>query len=138
MVAHARRHISQVGGKTNLDAFRAKREAHRIGGVVRNREGHDLNIAHAKAAPGREMFRFRQFRNRALFVAYRPAPGMMRRRGQEDRDVQFCRQPLQAGNMVGVLVRDQDRGDFLGALAKRPQPLESFAARQTGIHQNAR
>ena len=44
---------------------------------------------------------------------------MMGRRGQEDRHVQFCRQPLQAGNMVGVLVRDQDRGDFLGALAKR-------------------
>ena len=138
MVAHARRHVAEIGGKTNFDAFRAKGEAHRIGGVVRNRKGHDLDVAHAKAPAGREMFGFRQLRNRALLVAHRPAPGLMGRRGQEDRHVQFCGQPLQAGNMVGVFVRDQDRGNFLGALAQRPQPLASFAARQPGIHQNAR
>ena len=64
----------------------------------------------------------------------------MRRRGQKDRHIQLGRQPLQAGNMVGVLVRNQDRGNFLGALPsdQRPQPLESFAAGKTGIHQNAR
>jgi hypothetical protein len=37
-----------------------------------------------------------------------------------------------------VLVRDEDGGDFVGALTERLQPLESFAAGQTGIHQNAR
>ena len=43
----------------------------------------------------------------------------MRRRGQEDRHVQLGRQPLQSGNMVGVLVGNQDRGNFLHALAER-------------------
>src|SRR5271166_3605366 len=38
--------------------------------------------------------------------------------------------------MVGVLVGNQNGGDFFGALTERPQPLEGFAARQTGIHQN--
>ncbi len=144
MVAHAGRHVAEVGGKADLDAFGAKGEAHRIGGVVRNGEGHDFDIAYAKAAPGGEMFRFRQLGNRAFFVAHRAAPGMMRRRGQKDRHVQLCRQTLQAGNVVGVLVGNQDRGNFLGALiilitiSERPQPLESFAAGKTGIHQNAR
>ena len=43
---------------------------------------------------------------------------MMRRRGQKDRHIQLGCQPLQAGNMVGVLMRNQDRGNFLGALAR--------------------
>src|SRR5271170_6477226 len=43
-----------------------------------------------------------------------------------------------------MLVCNQDGGDFLGPLiititiSERTQPLESFAAGQTGIHQNAR
>ena len=40
--------------------------------------------------------------------------------------------------MVGVLVRDQDRGNFLGALAKRTQPFKGFTAGNPGINQNAR
>ena len=138
MVAHARRHVAEIGGKTDFDAFGAKGEAHRIGGVVRNGEGHDLDIAHAEAPAGGEVFGLRQLWNRTLLVAHRPAPGLMGRRSQEDRHIQFCGQPLQSGNMVGVFVRDQDRGNFLGALAQRPQPLASFAARQPGIHQNSR
>jgi len=63
---------------------------------------------------------------------------MMGQRGQEDRNVQLYGQPLQAGNMVGVLVRNHDGGDFLGALAQGPQPLESFAAGKASIHQNSR
>ena len=61
----------------------------------------------------------------------------MRGRGQKDRHVQLVRQPLQAGNMVGVLVGNQDRGNFFGPFAERRQPLESLAPRKTGIHQNA-
>src|ERR1039458_8337549 len=39
VVPDARRHITQVGGKADLDSFRAKREAYRIGGIMWNREG---------------------------------------------------------------------------------------------------
>ena len=38
MVAHAGRHVAEVGGNRNLRAFGAESEAHRIGGVVRNGE----------------------------------------------------------------------------------------------------
>src|SRR5208282_5044232 len=115
MVAHARRHVAEVGGETNLDAFRAEGEANRIDGIMRNGKRHDLDVADAKAATGREMFRLRQLRNRAFCVAYGAVPGMMRRRSQKDRDVQLGRQPLQPGNMVGVLVRNQDRGNVIDA-----------------------
>src|SRR5271157_2171396 len=91
MVPNVGWHVPEVGSETDLDAFGAKGEADGIGGVMRNGEGHDLDIADAKAAPGGEMFRLRQFWRGALFVgvAHGAAPGMMGWGGDKDGHVQF-------------------------------------------------
>jgi hypothetical protein len=75
---------------------------------------------------------------------------MMRGRGQKHRYIQLGRQALQAGNVVGVLMGDQNRRDFFHApvttititiiitITEGLQALEGLAAGKTGIHQNAR
>ena len=40
--------------------------------------------------------------------------------------------------MIGMLVRDQDRGNIFDTLAETLQPLERLTAREAGIDQNAR
>ena len=39
--------------------------------------------------------------------------------------------------MIGMLMRDYDGGDLVGALAQCVQALEGFAAGETGVDQNA-
>ncbi len=50
MVFHKFGHVAEIGDHGHLDATRAKREAQRIGGIVRNRKGRDFNIANAERA----------------------------------------------------------------------------------------
>ena len=54
MIAHADRNVSQIGRNPDLDAFRAKRESHRIRRIMRNGERLDRDVAHLKAVPGFE------------------------------------------------------------------------------------
>jgi len=44
------RHIAQIGYHTYADTVRLDAEAHRVGGIVRNRERVNLNVADAKFA----------------------------------------------------------------------------------------
>ena len=55
MEADRIRQIAQIGGDRNLDAFGAERESHRIGGIVRNGEAGDVDIADGESSrrPGK-------------------------------------------------------------------------------------
>ena len=138
MIADANRHITKVGGKTDLDALGAEGKTDGIGGIVRDSKGRDFDVANAKAAASVEMLRLREFGWFAGVISASAIPGMVRTFGQVDGNIQLLCQALESGNMVGVLVRDQDGGNFFGALAKTFQTLKSFAAGEAGIDQNAR
>ena len=45
VIAHAGRHVAEVGADADLDAVAAKREAHGIDRIVRDGEGRDRDIA---------------------------------------------------------------------------------------------
>src|ERR1700686_261221 len=57
MVAHADGHVAEIGGEANLDALGAKGEANGVDRVVGDIEGHDFDIADAKASTGGKVFR---------------------------------------------------------------------------------
>src|SRR5258708_37859844 len=59
-------------------------------------------------------------------------------RSQKVRHVQLGGQPLQARDVVGVFVRDQDGGEILRSLTQRAQALESLATGKTCVDQDAR
>ena len=64
MVTYIGQQPAQIGGDSNLDALRAKRESHGIGRIVRNGEWPDFNIANLKLAD----FFTGDYDNNAAFV----------------------------------------------------------------------
>ena len=63
---------------------------------------------------------------------------MVRGRGDKDRNIQLGREAIKPGNVIAVLVRDDDGTNIFNTLAKRTQALESFAAGEACINQNSR
>src|SRR5580698_1477363 len=158
MVADANWHITEVGSEADLDALGAEGEADGIGSVVGDGERRDFDVADAKAAAGEEMLGLGEIGSFAgvfvfgfvfvyLFVSANSAgkpitdgaiPGVVRAFGEVDGNVEFGGQALESGNMVGMLVRDEDGGNIFGAFAEAAQTLEGLAAGEAGIDQNAR
>src|SRR5271155_2429787 len=62
---------------------------------------------------------------------------MTSRRGDKHREIQFLRQPLQTVYMIGMLVSDEDRGNFFGALPEGLEAFKGLAARESGVDQDA-
>ena len=54
----------------DLDAFRAKRETHRISGIMRNGERFHRDIPDLEAVPGFEAFEFFQLGRLAIRIAH--------------------------------------------------------------------
>ena len=61
----------------------------------------------------------------------------MRSPRHEDWDAQLLRQRCQPVNVIAMLVRDQNRGERMRILSQRLQALESLAAGDAGVHQDA-
>ena len=67
----------------------------------------------------------------------RPRPRPVGWLGNEHRNPQPPRQHRQPGHVVHMLMRNQDRVERLGLLARSSQPPQQFAAAQPCIHQEA-
>src|SRR5437016_14061705 len=70
VIANVRWEVPEIGGDADLDAFRAERESHGIGSIVRDGEGCDGDITNLKAAAGEERFELRDFGLLAGFLAH--------------------------------------------------------------------
>src|SRR5207244_12204233 len=89
VIANVRWEVPEIGGDADLDAFRAERESHGIGSIVRDGEGRDGDITNLKAATGEERFRLWDFRFFAGFLAHRARPGLLRGSVHEAGDAEF-------------------------------------------------
>jgi hypothetical protein len=107
-----------------------KAEAHRIDGVVRNGEAVDLDIADAKRGPGLETIQARR--------VFAPGNGGRGEAGDEDRHIEQARQSHQAADVIGMLVRDQDRVQLFGSSSISGEPGENVALAEAGVDQDAR
>src|SRR5207245_5859413 len=109
VITNVRWEVPEIGGDADLDAFRAERESHGIGSIVRDGEGCDGDITNLKAAAGEERFELRDFGLLAGFLAHRAHPGLVRGSGHEDGDAEFLCQNTETVNVIGMLVRDENR-----------------------------
>src|SRR5579872_3915101 len=89
MIANAERNVSQIRSNSDLDAFRAKREADWIGRIVRDCERLYCNVAHLKAVSRFEALEFFQPWFLALLIAHRARPRLMRCPRHKDRNSQL-------------------------------------------------
>ena len=69
------RHVAEVGDDGHLQAISAKREADRIGGIVRNRERVDINIANREVLAGMNRFDADLLRVRKVRISLRVQAG---------------------------------------------------------------
>jgi hypothetical protein len=121
--------IAQVSGNGDLDAFGFERESDGVGGIVRDGEAIDFDIADSEARSGLE--------EREARDEFAPGDGG---RGQEravDRDVELAGDGGDAGDVIGVLVGDEDGVDGFGIDIDGGETLEGFLAAQSGVDQDS-
>ena len=125
MMADRIRKIAQIGRDRNLDAFGAEGKSHGIGGVMRDGETGDVDIADGEARAGLE-----HFERRHVFAPGNGGGGQARKYTREC--AVFGRWP-EAGDVVGVLVGDENRGERLGVDARGVETLEGFFAGEARV-----
>jgi hypothetical protein len=94
--------IAEVGRNRDLDSFGAEREADRIGRIVRNGEAGDIDVADSETGAG-----LKQFQVRRIFI---PQDGGRGEARNINGDAELAGYGLQTINMIGMFVRDQNRG----------------------------
>ncbi len=131
MVADGIGKIAKVSGDRNLDAFGAKRKAHGIGGVVRDREAGDVDIADGEAGAGLKQFELR----RSIAPVVVPGDGRRGHAGNVNGNAQLAREHLQPGDVIGMLMRDQDRGERVRVVSGGVEAYERFLGGESGVNE---
>ena len=122
--------VAQVRYQAHFDALRAKTEAHRIDGVVRDGKAIDFDIAHAERGARLETIQPRR--------ELAPGNGRRSQASDEDRYIEQPRQSHQAADVIGMLVRDQDGIQLFGVFIDQCQPGQNVAPAQPGVDKDAR
>src|ERR1041385_5024117 len=135
MIANADRNVPEIGGEADLDSLRVEGKADGVGGVVRDGEGHDLDIANVKAAAGRKNLEPGKLRRFSRRVADRAGPSLMRSAGHENWNIEFLGESGQTIDMIAMFMRNDDRRKRVGIFAGRFHAFECLAARDTSIDQ---
>ena len=130
MEADRIRNISQIRCNPDLDSFRPEAEADRIGGIVRDRETVDRDIADRKTRA-----RLKEFQMRRAFF---PIDLRRCKSGDVNRNFIFARQTAQTGDVIRMLVRHKHRIEPLGLLVDQRKTPRQLAQTQPRIDQKAR
>src|SRR4051812_24753059 len=128
MIAHTHRHVTQVGRIANFHTLGSERETHWVGRIVGYGKRFDFDIADLEGATRGKSLPLRKVRDFAAICSRATPPLAIGWIRKEYPNVQFRREPPQSCDMVGVFMRDQDRGQVFGTFAQRAQTLESFPA----------
>ena len=121
--------IAEVGGDGDFDALGAEGEAYGVGCIVGDGEAVDVDIADDEAGAGLEEF------EDGLELA--PGDGGGGEAAAVDGDAELLRDGGEAGDVVGMLVSNNDGGQRFGVDVDGGQALEGFLAAQTGVDEDA-
>lgn len=128
-------HVAEVGADRDLRAVGAKSESDRVGRIVRNREGMNIDVTDGKTLASLNGFDAAQalaegFGQDALKLGH-CGPG----------HIQGCFPDTEnlgeAVAMVGVFVGDQDGVEVADLSSDRGKPREGFAFSEPGINEDA-
>jgi len=136
MVFHQLGKIAEVGDDGDFGAAEAESEADRIGGVVRNREGRDFDIADFEFDSRTDVFHaLGSLRGRVRKHLFDFA---MRGLGEVGGAIPVAGQLGEAVAMIGVLVGDEDGVDVRGAgAAEGLEAANHFLAAESSVHEES-
>ena len=132
---HEFRHVTEICANGHLRAIGAKREANRIDGVMRNREGIHINITDSKALPGLNRLDPAQalpegFRQNTFQLGHRGFRHVQRRFPQTQH-------LWEAVAVVAVLVGDEDCVEMMNFQSDGRQAGKRLAFSEPGVHKDA-
>jgi len=122
--------VAEIGGDGNFDALGAERKSDGILRVVRDGKRGDVDIADGERCAGLELFELGR-----VFAPRNRGRGEAR---DVDGDVEFFGDRREAGDVIGVLVSDQDGVDRFGIDAGGGAAFEGLFAAQSGVDEEAR
>ena len=129
--ANEARDVTKVGGEADIAAAGAEHESNWILGIVRHGKGFDGDVADVEAAAADEQAEVHIGTERALDLIHRRAIAV-------DRDVQLFRNPNQPGDMIAVLVGDENGRQVFRCASDACEAKSNLAWTEPGIHQDAR
>ena len=133
MKLHALRNVAEVRGDADPHALRLEAEADGIYGVVRDREALHLDIADGERRAGLKGLDAR----RPLLAP--SDTGLGEPREPEHRaHVAIPAQHRQTGNVIRMLVRDQNRVDAAELFLRGRQPVTQLQHADAGVDQDTR
>ena len=83
------------------------------------------------------MFGSRQFWKLAFLIAHGAIERMMSPLSQKNGHLQLAGEALESGDVIGMLVSDQDGGDFLGAFTEPVKTPKGLTAGEAGVDKKA-
>lgn len=135
MVFHEFGQIAEIGGHGDFRSIGTESEAQRIGGIVRNREWRDFDIADDEFLPGANVFDAREALGRAIgqdaFDFVVRGFGEINGRAPENRGLH------EAADVVGMLVRENDAVECVRAAAEGIEAAKKFFFAEAGIHEKS-
>jgi hypothetical protein len=93
---------------------------------MRDGKAIDLDIADAKGCPGLETIQARR--------VFAPRDGGSSETSDEDGHVERTRERYQSADVIGMLVRDQDRVQFFSVLIDRGEARENVPLAEAGVY----
>ena len=131
VMADGIRKIAEIGGNGDFDAFGAEGKSHRVSGVVRDGEAGDVDIADREAGAGLKQLKL----GRPIAPIFIPCDGGRGQARKVDRDAQLAGDDLQAVDVIGMLVRDEDGGEGFRIFTDGEETLEGLFTGQSGVDQ---
>ena len=128
-------HVAEVGDNRELGAVGAESESDRIGGVVRNAEGVNLDVTHSEGLSG--MDRFDAAEPFAKSIGKNTLHGIHSWLGDVEWGFPKAEHLRQATAVVGVLVGDKDAVEEIDGLSNGGEAGERFAFAESGVNEEA-
>jgi len=128
-------HIAEIGDDGQLCAVRTKRKPNRIGGIVRNGESVDVDIANGEMlASANRLDTTKAFPKRMRQNALH---GVHRWFGDVERRFPETQHLGKAVAVIRVFVGDEDAVDAVNGFLDGGEPRQRFALAQAGVHEEA-
>lgn len=122
-------HVAEVGGDGHFEALGAEGETDGVGGVVGDGEAIDVDVADGETGAGLEEFEDG--------LEFAPRDGGRGEAAAVDGDPEFLGDGGEAGDVVGMLVGDEDGGEGFGVDVDGGEALEGFLAAEAGVDEDA-
>ena len=129
------RHVAEVGDDGELGAVGAEGEGDGVGGIMRNGEGVDVDVANSEALAGLNGFKaVEAFAERVRKnLIHRVHSGL----GNIERSLPESEHLWQTVAVVGVLVGDEDAVELVDGLFDGGEAGQGFAFAESGVNKEA-